>query len=119
MDIHPLSIKKVQNIAARENLGNVETILSDCETGLPNESVDVVLLYDTFHDLSEPDGVLQEMHRVLKPGGVLSFSDHYMKEKEIVSRVTKGKLFQLSKKGKKIYSFSKEGPSGGKSDDSL
>jgi len=51
--------------------------------------------------------VLEELHRVLKPEGILSFSDHHMKESEILSRLTSGGLFRLWKKGKKTYSFLK------------
>jgi ubiquinone/menaquinone biosynthesis C-methylase UbiE len=109
LDIHPLAIQKVQDIASRKQLANVETILSDCKTGLPDNSLDVVLLYDIFHDLSDPNGVLEELRRVLKANGVLSFSDHHMKEHEIVSGVTSGRLFRLSRKGERTYTFSKEG----------
>jgi len=107
LDIHPLAIQTVQNIASKRQLTNVETICSDCKTGLPDNSVDVILLYDTFHDLSDPNGVLEELHRVLKPNQILSFSDHHMKENEIVSKVTNEGLFRLSRKGKRTYSFSK------------
>jgi ubiquinone/menaquinone biosynthesis C-methylase UbiE len=85
LDVHPLAIQNVQDIASRKQLANVETILSDCKTGLLDNSLDVVLLYDAFHHLSAPKGVLEELHRVLKPDGVLSFSDHHMRENEIVS----------------------------------
>jgi ubiquinone/menaquinone biosynthesis C-methylase UbiE len=34
LDIHPLAIQKVQDIASKKRLANVETILSDCKTGL-------------------------------------------------------------------------------------
>jgi ubiquinone/menaquinone biosynthesis C-methylase UbiE len=108
LDIHPLAIQKVQSIASKKSLTNVETICSDCKTGLPDNSVDVVLLYDTFHTLGDPNGVLEELHRVLKPRGTLSFSDHHMKENEIVSKITSRGLFRLSKKGRRTYSFSKE-----------
>ena len=67
------------------------------------------VLYDTFHNLSQPDDVLRELHRVLKSGSTLSFSDHHMNETDIITRVTKTGLFKLSTKGKKIYSFSKVG----------
>ncbi|MBW2037962.1 MAG: class I SAM-dependent methyltransferase [Deltaproteobacteria bacterium] len=107
LDIHPLAIQMVRGIASRKQLTNVETILSDCKTGLPDSSVDVVLLYDTFHGLGDPDGVLAELHRVLKPDGVLSFSDHHLKEDEITSKVTDTGLFRLSRKGEKTYSFLK------------
>jgi ubiquinone/menaquinone biosynthesis C-methylase UbiE len=109
LDIHPVAIQMVQNIASKRQLANVETICSDCKTGLPDNSLDVVLLYDTFHDLSDPNGVLEELHRVLKPNRILSFSDHHMKENEIVSKVTNEGLFRLSRKGKRTCSFSKEG----------
>jgi len=107
LDIHPLAIQMVQDVAARRGLRNIETIHSDCATGLENGVIDVVLLYDTYHDITDPDGVLEELHRVLKPNSVLSFSDHHMKEDEILSHLTKGGLFNLSQKGKKSYAFSK------------
>ena len=46
LDIHPLAIQMVQSIAAKKQLTNVETICSDRKTGLPDKSIDVVLLYD-------------------------------------------------------------------------
>jgi len=107
LDIHPLAVQRVENIASRKKLGNVVTIRSDCKTGLPDDSVDVVLLYDTFHTLSDPDGILEELHRVLKPNGILSFSDHHMKEDEIISEVTDRGLFRLSTRAKSTYSFSR------------
>ena len=108
LDIHPLAIQRVQRIASTKQLTNVETICADCKTGLPDNSLDAVLLHDVFHKLSEPDAVLEELHRVLKPNVVISFSDHHMKEDEIVSKVTKSGLFRLSRKGKRTYSFLKE-----------
>jgi ubiquinone/menaquinone biosynthesis C-methylase UbiE len=107
LDMHPLAIEKVRKIASKKGLGNVETVLSDCATGLENDSVDVVLLYDVFHDLGNPEAVMQEIHRVLRPDGLVSFSDHHMKDSEIVSEVTKTGLFMLSVKGRKSHSFLK------------
>lgn len=108
LDIHSLAIDRVRNLSNAKGLRNVETIQSDCGTGLENSSVDVVLMADIFHMLSEQKAVLQELHRVLKPTGVLAFNDHHMKEDEILTGVTSGGLFKLTKKGEKIYLFSKE-----------
>jgi len=109
LDIHPLAIQRVQSIASKKQLTNVETICSDCKTGLPDNSVDVALLYDTLHGLSEPNEVLAELHRVLKPNGILSLSDHHMEESEIISKLTDKGLFGLLRKGERIYNFSKVG----------
>jgi ubiquinone/menaquinone biosynthesis C-methylase UbiE len=108
LDVHPLAIQRVQDIASKKQLANVETILSDCQTGLPDNSLDAVLLYDAFHHLSDPNGVLKELHRVLKPDGILSLSDHHMKENEIESQVTNSGLFSLSRKGQRTYTFLKK-----------
>jgi len=105
LDTHPDAIKMVKNLALKKKFTNIETIRSDCKTYLLDSSLDVVLLYDTLHDLGDPDRVLQELHRVLKPTGVLSVSDHHMKENELISRLTKTGLFKMSTKGRKTYTF--------------
>ncbi len=105
LDINPLAIKMVKKTAVKKHLSNVETILSDRKTGLPDNSIDVVLLYDTFHDLSDPNGVLEEIHRVLKPNGILSFNDHHIKENEIISKMTNNGLFRLLRKEERTHSF--------------
>ena len=50
LDIHPLAIKEVQKKATQKAIKNLKTIGSDCNTGLSDNKVDVVLLYDTFHN---------------------------------------------------------------------
>ena len=56
LDIHPLAVESVRRAAAKKRLSNVETILSDCATGLDDGNIDVVLLYDTFHGLGDQEG---------------------------------------------------------------
>ena len=107
LDVHPLALQMVQKIASKKRLKNVEIILSDCQTGLPDDSVDVVLLYDVLHDLSNADKVLEELHRVLKLNGILSIRDHHMKEDEIISKAENRGLFKLFRKGEKTFSLKK------------
>ena len=107
LDIHPLAIQEVKKIAVRKGIENIETIESDCSTGLPDNGVDTVLVYDVFHGLARPDEVLHELHRTLKPGGTLSFSDHHMKEEEVRMRVTGAGIFRFVRKGNKTYCFAK------------
>ena len=108
VDIHPLAIQQVKSRAVKKGLANIETILSDYPTGLPDNSIDVALLYDTFHSLSEPAAVLKELHRVLKPDGILSFNDHHMKEEQgVLTGITGNGLFKLLSKGERVYNFQK------------
>lgn len=109
LDIHPLAIRSVQKRVSDKGLTNVETILSDGATGLEDGSIDVVLMYDVFHDLGDQNGVLKEMHRILKSGATLSFSDHHLKDNDVISKLTETGLFKFSKKDKTTFTFIKEG----------
>jgi len=107
LDINPMAVKKVKCSAAKQGLSNLKTIQSDCKTGLPDGSMDVILLYDVYHDLYNRLQVLKELYCILKPEGILSFSDHHMGMEEILSEITKNGLFRLKKEHKKTCSFVK------------
>jgi ubiquinone/menaquinone biosynthesis C-methylase UbiE len=107
VDISPHAIARVKSLASRKHLSHIESILTNRETGLPDSSVDVVLLYDTFHDLTDPQEVLKEIHRVLKANGVLSFTDHHMQDSDILQNITGNDLFSLSNRRKNLYTFTK------------
>ncbi|MBN2379258.1 class I SAM-dependent methyltransferase [candidate division WOR-3 bacterium] len=112
LDIHPLALQMVERSAEKHGFTNIETIQSDCETALDRESIDTVLLYDIYHCLTEPEAVLRELNRVLKPRGSLSFSDHHMKEADILRCVECTGLFKLQKKGEKTFTYLKGGNGG-------
>jgi ubiquinone/menaquinone biosynthesis C-methylase UbiE len=107
LDIHPLAIRKVKCTAEKQRLGNIETIQTDCKTGLPDGSMDIVLLYNVYHDLHNKMKVLEELHRILKDIGTLSFSDHHIRKEDILSELTKGDFFKLDREHKKTYGFRK------------
>lgn len=107
LDIHPLAIESVSKRVEKERLGNIETILSDRDTGLPDESVDVVLLYDTIHHIRDKRALLKELHRVLKRDGFLSVSDHRLKGDKTLEVVEGNGLFSLREQDKGLFNFKK------------
>ena len=108
LDRHPMAIQTIQKVASKKGLKNVKPLQSDGSTGLPDNQFDAVLLYDSFHEIDRPDEVLKEIHRILKPGGILSFRDHHLKEEEFLPALKKENLFEFSRKGEKTYTFSKK-----------
>lgn len=104
-DIHPLSAKKVQKKALKEGLTNIETITTDCSTGLTDNSIDVILCFDMFHMLNDPYRILKEFHRVLKPDAIFSIDCHHIND--IEAEVAKTGLFKLIEKIDKTYNFTK------------
>ena len=107
LDIIRQAIRSVKNISSKKKLNNVETILSDGKTGLPDMSMDFVLLYDVLHHLRQPEEILAELHRVLKSKGILTLSDHHMKDEEITRTVTAPGTFKLLRRGDLAFYFTR------------
>lgn len=106
-DIHPLAIEEVKKRAKEKNLKNVETILTDCDTSLEDNIIDVVLLLDIYHDLSDTESILKELHRVLTKEGWLSVDDHHFKDDEIVGKISSIGLFKFVERIDEVFNFIK------------
>src|SRR5919107_1115448 len=108
VDIHPMAIRKVQNKANKKGL-NVQTILTDYDTQLPDSSVDAVLLFYVLHDFKNPDAIIKELSRVLKPRGVLLVIDHKLENEKVVSILSgAAENLKLRRAGREIKDKKKE-----------
>ncbi len=107
VDIHPLAVQRVEALAKRRGLPNVEAQLTDGVhlDSLADGSVDVVLLCDVFHMLGDQEGVLTELHRVLCPNSVLIVNDPHMDRDDLVAGVTRTGHFRLAKRGSHVTVF--------------
>ena len=96
VDIHPLAISTVREKASREALTNIDAILLDSyDTGIQEATVDLVLLVDTFHMISDRDALLREIHRILKQDGLLFMDPGHMKLKRAIEIVESTDLFTI------------------------
>ena len=86
-DIHPLAIKEIRKKAEMKEIKNLRTILTACETELPDSSVDVVLLIYVLHDFKNPDSIIRELDRILKAKGILAVIDHKFDNAKVVSNI--------------------------------
>ena len=105
LDIHPLAIESVKRRVEKEHLTNVKTICSGLDTGLADSSVDTVLLYDVLHSVPDQQALLQELHRVLKPGGRLSILPDHMSGDELLSVVKGRDLFNMQAQHGAAFEF--------------
>jgi len=76
IDINERYIVEAQKLAAQEKVTNVRfTIGSVYALGFPDRTFDAVLAHAVLEHLTEPVQALQQLRRVLKPGGVIGVRD--------------------------------------------
>lgn len=103
LDYFPRQLKIVKRKAEKAGLSNIETILSKSNTGLPDNSVDVIWMCDVLHEIKERRTVLEELHRVLKKEGALAIYDGMGGETLDYT----ADLFSLSGRDDKFFRFTK------------
>ena len=87
MDVTVEMLLKTAQLAARRGIGNVETGLADAEA-LPFRagSFDLVTCRLAFHHFAHPQQAIDEFARVLKPGGMLGFTDNIVLPDETIAQ---------------------------------
>jgi ubiquinone/menaquinone biosynthesis C-methylase UbiE len=77
LDLSEEMLQHLKRKAEKEGLQDIIQILKGeaSASGLENESVDLVMSNSVFHELSNPEAVLAEMLRVLKPSGWVMITD--------------------------------------------
>jgi SAM-dependent methyltransferase len=76
VDIVPKFLAHIEAEAKREGLTNVTTVLNqDRSTALPEASVDLLFLCDSYHHFEYPRSMNASMWKALRPGGTLLLID--------------------------------------------
>lgn len=79
-DIQPEMLTRLQERLDAEHITNVEPVLgTQSDPKLPAGKVDMILMVDVYHELSQPQRMLGEMRKALKPDGRLVLVE-YRKE---------------------------------------
>ncbi len=107
LDIHPLALQSVEKKAKKEGLTNITTILSDRDPRLHDQSIDTVLVYDTIHMIEDKQALAKELHRVLKPNGLLSVLVEHVKIEDILRILEQDGLFSLGDRYGKLINLNK------------
>jgi ubiquinone/menaquinone biosynthesis C-methylase UbiE len=103
VDIQP---EMLAIIAARKKSGeqeqrwsNIETILgTESNPNLPNDTVDLILMVDAYHEFSYPQEMGEAMVRALKPGGRIAMVEYRMEDPSVpIKRLHKMSVKQAKK----------------------
>jgi ubiquinone/menaquinone biosynthesis C-methylase UbiE len=79
VDIQPEMIAQVESRVRKAGLTNVEThVASAYELPVDDGTVDRIFLITVLPEIPDPVRALREMHRVLKPGGIVSTTEEFL-----------------------------------------
>jgi ubiquinone/menaquinone biosynthesis C-methylase UbiE len=71
-DVQPQMLRMLRRRAQQAGATNVRPVLVTQEDpGLPEGAVDLILMVDVYHEVSDPEATLEGLRRALKPGGRL------------------------------------------------
>ena len=115
LDLSPPMIENVKKKVEKHSLMNVKTLTcAASDTGLDDESIDLVFCIDVLSDITDIDSTLQEMHRILKSDGMLSvfephtgFEPGAWKPDKSIKELTQSGLFYLHERDDRILKFMK------------
>jgi 2-polyprenyl-3-methyl-5-hydroxy-6-metoxy-1,4-benzoquinol methylase len=109
VDIHPLAITSVKHAALRENIDNIRPVLGNDIPGVSEATIDMVLMFDVLHHISDPGPVLARFQELLRSGGVLSVRDHRLNQAELLAAITASGHFRPLGQNRWVYQFKKTG----------
>ena len=88
VDVQKEMLVRLRKNAAKAKLSNVEAILGgENDPRLPPGQVDVILMVDVYHELSQPQAMLQNMKKALAPGGRLVLVEYRKEDPSIPIRL--------------------------------
>ena len=106
-DVHPLAIERVKEKIEREGMKNDKPMLANAsDTGLPDQSIDLAFIFGLRYIAGGLENVIAEIHRILKPGGVLSIEKTKGSAKKLIAEVERGG-FIYSGRHARIFIFRK------------
>jgi len=107
VDVHPLAIERVKEKIVIEGIKNAKPILANAsDTRLPDRSIDLAFIFGLRYIAGGLGNVITEIHRILKPGGVLSFEKTKGSAKKLIEEVERGG-FIYSGRHARIFIFRK------------
>jgi ubiquinone/menaquinone biosynthesis C-methylase UbiE len=87
LDVSQSALKKLSSRAESEGLDNIVTLLSAGKPEIPIdvESLNHVLLIDVLQEIPDKERLFEEIHRVLKPGGLVTVYPMHIDVDEVVN----------------------------------
>jgi ubiquinone/menaquinone biosynthesis C-methylase UbiE len=94
LDVNQKALEKLSRKAEKTGLDNIVTLLSSGNVDIPidNEALNHVLLIDVLQEIADKETLLEEIHRILKPDGMMIVYPMHIDSNEVIRLASDVKL---------------------------
>ena len=83
-DVQPEMMKMLEDGAKKAGLTNIKPVLGSLQSvNLPDNSIDIGLMVDVYHELEFPFEVIESLVRALKPGGRIAYVEYRLEDPRV------------------------------------
>ena len=83
-DVQPEMMKMLEDGAKKAGLTNIKPVLGSLQSvNLPDNSIDMGLMVDVYHELEFPFEVIESLVRALKPGGRVAYVEYRLEDPRV------------------------------------
>jgi ubiquinone/menaquinone biosynthesis C-methylase UbiE len=109
IDIHPRAVDRVKKKIEKNALKNISAICTNAShMDLPGGSIDLAFILGLRYVAGGLEKVISELHRILRPGGILSLEKTRGSERELIEDAERKGFAYTGKQGR-IFLFKKKG----------
>lgn len=84
VDLQPGMLQKLSENAKAQGITNVETVLGEpADPKLPAGQIDLILMVDVYHEVSQPQQMVRKLREALKPDGRLVLLEYRAEDPSI------------------------------------
>jgi ubiquinone/menaquinone biosynthesis C-methylase UbiE len=95
-DIHELALHYSKKRMEKHGLGNVELVpVRDYHCDIADNNVDIICAFDMLHQVTEPNRLFKELHRMIKRDGTLILDDGHQKRDLTKRQIDESRLWKI------------------------
>jgi len=90
LDIDRKALERMENMAKKEGLKNIVRVDASDDKAIPlsDGTVDMILLIDVLQEIDDRESLFDEVHRILKQGGIVCVYPMHIGEEEVIRLAT-------------------------------
>ena len=83
-DVQPEMMQMLADGAKKAGLTNIKPVLGGLKSvNLPDNSIDLAIMVDVYHELEYPFEVVESLMRALKPGGRIAYVEYRLEDSRV------------------------------------